>query len=121
MIGKSGKNIPEEDALKYVAGHIAGDDVSPWKWQRDPAYAGVVPQWCFSKRFDRYAPLGPCIVSQKSLMMQGVAMGINPPKCLKDGDVVEVYIEKIDTLNIQFTLNRYSPGGIYCFIMAVRN
>jgi len=65
VIGKTGKNIPKEKALEYVAGYVAGDDVSARKWQRDPAYAGVVPQWCFSKGFDRYAPLGPCIVSQQ--------------------------------------------------------
>lgn len=32
-------------------------------WQRDPKKAGGVPQWCFSKGFDRFAPLGPMIVS----------------------------------------------------------
>jgi 2-keto-4-pentenoate hydratase/2-oxohepta-3-ene-1,7-dioic acid hydratase in catechol pathway len=32
-------------------------------WQRDAAYAGIVPQWCFSKCFDKFAPLGPLIVS----------------------------------------------------------
>lgn len=51
--------------MEYVAGYVAGDDVSARKWQRDPAYSGVVPQWSFSKGFDRYAPLGPCIVSQE--------------------------------------------------------
>lgn len=31
-------------------------------------------------------------------LIEGVAMGMNPPKYLKDGDTVEVYIEKIGTL-----------------------
>jgi len=30
--------------------------------------------------------------------MEGVAMGMNPPKYFKDGDTVEVFIEKIGTL-----------------------
>jgi 2-keto-4-pentenoate hydratase/2-oxohepta-3-ene-1,7-dioic acid hydratase in catechol pathway len=47
----------------YVAGYIAGNDFSARKWQRDPAYAGGVPKWCFSKGFDNYAPLGPWVVS----------------------------------------------------------
>ena len=67
VIGKTGKDIPKEKALDYIAGYVAGDDVSARKWQRDPAYAGGVPQWCFSKGFDQYAPLGPCIVSQKTI------------------------------------------------------
>ena len=67
MIGKDAKNVSEEEALTYVAGYTAGDDISARKWQRDPAYAGGVPQWCFSKGFDGYAPLGPCIVATKTL------------------------------------------------------
>lgn len=31
--------------------------------QRDAALAGRVPQWGFSKGFDTYAPLGPCLVA----------------------------------------------------------
>jgi 2-keto-4-pentenoate hydratase/2-oxohepta-3-ene-1,7-dioic acid hydratase in catechol pathway len=36
-------------------------------WQRDPKYAGNVPQWCFSKGFDKFAPIGPMIVSPSVL------------------------------------------------------
>jgi 2-keto-4-pentenoate hydratase/2-oxohepta-3-ene-1,7-dioic acid hydratase in catechol pathway len=32
-------------------------------WQRDPKKAGGVPQWCFSKGFDKFAPLSPILVS----------------------------------------------------------
>jgi 2-keto-4-pentenoate hydratase/2-oxohepta-3-ene-1,7-dioic acid hydratase in catechol pathway len=65
VIGKTGKNISKENALDYIAGYVASNDVSARTWQRDPAYAGGVPQWCFSKGFDKYAPLGPMIVSPK--------------------------------------------------------
>lgn len=65
VIGKTGKDIREEDALDYVLGYTAGNDVSERTWQRDPAYAGGVPQWCFSKSFDKYAPLGPQLVSPR--------------------------------------------------------
>ncbi|ORY04276.1 hypothetical protein BCR34DRAFT_634215 [Clohesyomyces aquaticus] len=63
VIGKTGKNISKEDAISYVAGYVASNDISSRKWQRDPAYAGIVPQWCFSKGFDKYAPVGPLMVS----------------------------------------------------------
>lgn len=65
MIAKTGKDIDKEDALEYVAGYVVSNDVSARTWQRDPEYAGGVPQWCFSKGFDKYAPLGPMIVSPK--------------------------------------------------------
>ncbi|KAK6205236.1 uncharacterized protein RJT21DRAFT_117728 [Scheffersomyces amazonensis] len=63
VIGKTGKDIKVEDALSYVAGYVSGNDVSARTWQRDPKYAGGVPQWGFSKSFDKYAPLGPAVVS----------------------------------------------------------
>lgn len=63
LIGKTGKNIKRDQALDYVAGYMASNDVSARKWQRDPAYAGGVPQWGFSKGFDKWAPMGPMIVS----------------------------------------------------------
>ncbi|KAI6083030.1 fumarylacetoacetate hydrolase [Hypoxylon rubiginosum] len=63
VIGKSGKNIPEASVLEYVAGYCVANDVSARGWQRDPAKAGGVPQWCFSKGFDKFAPLGPMLVS----------------------------------------------------------
>lgn len=65
VIGKEGKDIPVEDALSFVAGYTVSNDVSARAWQRDPYYAGAVPQWCFGKRFDGFAPLGPMIVSPK--------------------------------------------------------
>jgi 2-keto-4-pentenoate hydratase/2-oxohepta-3-ene-1,7-dioic acid hydratase in catechol pathway len=63
VIGKTGKNIPKASALEYVAGYLAANDVSARAWQRDPKKAGGVPQWCFSKGFDKFAPLSPMLVS----------------------------------------------------------
>ncbi|KAH7121793.1 hypothetical protein B0J13DRAFT_648591 [Dactylonectria estremocensis] len=63
VIGKTGKNIAKADALSHVAGYLASNDVSARAWQRDPKKAGGVPQWCFSKGFDKFAPLGPLLVS----------------------------------------------------------
>ncbi|KAH7375478.1 hypothetical protein B0T11DRAFT_345468 [Plectosphaerella cucumerina] len=62
VIGRDAKNVPTEDALSYVAAFTAGNDVSSRKLQRDPAFAGGVPQWGFSKGFDTFAPLGPVLV-----------------------------------------------------------
>ena len=66
-IGKDCKNVSEEDALSYVAGYTSGNDVSCRDWQMEKDKAGMMPQWSFSKSFDKYAPLGPCITSTKLL------------------------------------------------------
>jgi 2-keto-4-pentenoate hydratase/2-oxohepta-3-ene-1,7-dioic acid hydratase in catechol pathway len=67
VIGKDAKDVPVEEALNYVAAYTAGNDVSSRKLQRDPAYAGVVPQWGFSKGFDTFAPLGPVLVAASEI------------------------------------------------------
>ena len=67
VIGKDAKNVSEADALSYVAGYVTGNDVSCRDWQMDKDKAGMMPQWSFSKSFDKYAPLGPCIASTELL------------------------------------------------------
>ncbi|KAK0933122.1 hypothetical protein LTR48_001638 [Friedmanniomyces endolithicus] len=67
VIGKPCKNVSEADALSYVAGYVSSNDVSCRDWQMEKDKAGMMPQWSFSKSFDKYAPLGPCIVSTKLL------------------------------------------------------
>ncbi|OAL37348.1 hypothetical protein AYO20_03197 [Fonsecaea nubica] len=63
VIGRDAKDVPRDQALDYVGGYTAGNDVSSRKLQRDPELAGRVPQWGFSKGFDTFAPLGPCLVA----------------------------------------------------------
>lgn len=67
LIGKDAKDVSEEEALDYVGGYTVGNDVSARDWQREAGKAGPVPQWGFSKSFDKYAPLGPCLVSPSVL------------------------------------------------------
>jgi len=63
VIGKDARDVSAADALDYIAGYVSGNDVSCRDWQMEKIKAGMMPQWCFSKSFDKYAPLGPAIVS----------------------------------------------------------
>jgi 2-keto-4-pentenoate hydratase/2-oxohepta-3-ene-1,7-dioic acid hydratase in catechol pathway len=144
VIGKDCKNVgAEEDAMEYVLGYTAGNDVSSRYWQM-PERSGN--QHGGAKSFDKFAPIGPIIASSdivpdphnlsiKSIVNgevrqsartddliydiptiirhlsrgttlrpgtvvmtgtpSGVAAFLKPPKWLKDGDIVEVEIEKI--------------------------
>ena len=65
VIGKTGKDIPKDKVLEHVSGYATGNDVSSRRWQKDPAYAGGVPQWNFAKGFDKWCPVGPQLVSPK--------------------------------------------------------
>ncbi len=65
IIGKSGRYIPTEQALDYVAGITAFNDVSEREWgkgreamtEREKFFA-----WLNGKWFDSFAPMGPCAV-----------------------------------------------------------
>lgn len=58
IIGRQCKNVPEAEALEYVLGYTACNDVS----SRGSQFAQS--QWCFSKGFDGSCPLGPILVSK---------------------------------------------------------
>ncbi|KAJ6460121.1 hypothetical protein C8R47DRAFT_1161236 [Mycena vitilis] len=61
VIGKPAKDVSEADALDYVLGYTAANDVSFRKHQL------AVSQWSFSKGFDNTNPLGPCLVSAAAI------------------------------------------------------
>lgn len=149
VLGRDCKDVSEADALSYIGAYTCGNDISSRKLQRDPAFAGRIPQWGFSKGFDTFAPLGPVLVNadliedpskihlktivdgevrqdesvgdllfgvpylisylssgttleKGSVIMTGtpggVGAGLNPPKYLIPGTVMEVEISGIGTL-----------------------
>jgi 2-keto-4-pentenoate hydratase/2-oxohepta-3-ene-1,7-dioic acid hydratase in catechol pathway len=60
LIGKDAKNVSEAEALDYVAGYTAGNDLSARNFQLPETSGG---QFCYGKSFDTFAPIGPAIVS----------------------------------------------------------
>jgi len=65
VIGKRAKNVPREQALDYVFGVTAGNDISERDWQDGDL------QWFRAKATDTFAPIGPVI-----------ARGVNPDDLL---------------------------------------
>ncbi|CEJ56665.1 Putative Fumarylacetoacetate hydrolase family protein [Penicillium brasilianum] len=57
VIGRDAKDVPESEALDYVLGYTAANDVSSRTFQMNQS------QWCFSKGFDGSCPIGPVLVS----------------------------------------------------------
>ena len=55
VIGKQAHNVPEAQALEYVFGVTAGNDVSERAWQRNDL------QWFRAKASDTFGPIGPVI------------------------------------------------------------
>jgi acylpyruvate hydrolase len=143
VIGRRASGLSEGDALDYVAGYAAFNDVSARDLQMQTS------QWGAGKAIDTFGPLGPGIVPARfipdpqALMMSarvngerlqhastsqmiftiaqtlayitqfmtlepgdiiatgtpaGVGFIRKPPVLLKDGDVVEIEIERVGTL-----------------------
>jgi 2-keto-4-pentenoate hydratase/2-oxohepta-3-ene-1,7-dioic acid hydratase in catechol pathway len=52
VIGRDAKDVPESEALDYVLGYTAANDVSSRTFQMNQS------QWSFSKGFDGACPIG---------------------------------------------------------------
>ena len=59
VMGKEAKNVPEADALSYVAGYCTGNDFTA----RDLQLETPSKQWMIGKTPDQFAPLGPYLVT----------------------------------------------------------
>lgn len=79
VIGKSCKNVSEAEALDYVLGYTAANDVSSRKSQLAQSQA------CYSKGFDGSCPLGPVLVSS-SVVKDPSVFHI---RGLKNGEVMQ--------------------------------
>jgi acylpyruvate hydrolase len=63
VIGRTGKHIPEEQALEYVAGYTILNDVSARDFNLK-TLLGVVGPYIIQKTFDTFAPMGPYLVTR---------------------------------------------------------
>ncbi len=59
VIGRRAKDVPEANALDYVAGYAVLNDVSARDWIAEKPELGI--DWVMQKAPDGYAPMGPMI------------------------------------------------------------
>jgi 2-keto-4-pentenoate hydratase/2-oxohepta-3-ene-1,7-dioic acid hydratase in catechol pathway len=65
VIGKAAKDVSRGQALDYVFGYTAANDVSARDWQREKSLGGG--QFARGKSFDGFCPLGPWIVTRDEI------------------------------------------------------
>ncbi|OCF40570.1 hypothetical protein I317_05661 [Kwoniella heveanensis CBS 569] len=61
VIGKRCKDVTEGQALDYVLGWTVANDLTARKHQTESS------QWGYAKGFDKFCPLGPCLVSIRQI------------------------------------------------------
>ena len=99
VIGKKCKDVSEADALDYVLGYTAANDVS----SRTSQFAQS--QWSYSKGFDGACPIGPTIVS-KELIHDPAALHL---RGLKNGKVLQdCGIELVTILNLLLRRGKFA-------------
>ncbi|ETW84023.1 hypothetical protein HETIRDRAFT_449610 [Heterobasidion irregulare TC 32-1] len=108
VIGKPAKNVSETDALDYVLGYTAGNDVSFRFHQMN------VSQWGFSKSFDNTSPIGPCLVSAaaipdpQNITLKTVVNG----QTLQDGTTADQIFNVRQTVSFLSQGTTLEPGTI---------
>ncbi|OJJ79095.1 fumarylacetoacetate hydrolase family protein [Aspergillus glaucus CBS 516.65] len=100
IIGKSGRDISEADALDYVLGYTASNDVSARTLQL------LTTQWSFSKGLDGSCPIGPVLVAP-SVISDPQTLGI---QAIHNGNVVQDGHTKDMIFNIRKQISYLSQG-----------
>jgi len=117
IIGRRGKYIIEEEALPFVAGYAAANDVSA----RDLQFR--TSQWTTGKMLDTFGPLGPALVTSdevpdpNNLSIRTILNG----EVMQDGNTADMifrvpsivsYISQIVTLEPGDVIMTGTPSGI---------
>ncbi|KAL4806517.1 hypothetical protein BDV18DRAFT_159689 [Aspergillus unguis] len=116
VIGKTGRDIPEDKALEYVLGYTASNDVSCRFLQR------ATPQWSFSKGLDGSCPVGPVLVSPTVSNPQTLGLkAIYNGQVVQDGNTADMifsikqqiaYLSQGTTLEAGTLILTGTPAGI---------
>lgn len=71
VVGKRAKDVPVEEAGNYILGYTCSNDVTARDFQKKEG------QWSYSKGFDTFAPIGPCIETEVVLNEQKLTGSLN--------------------------------------------
>ena len=119
VVGRTGRHIPRERALDYVAGYTIGHDVSARDWQlHKPG-----KQWMVGKTFDTFAPVGPALVATSEvpdpqnlvirLRLNGKTMqDSNTNQMIFRTDEILSYLSQIFTLEPGDLIFTGTPSGV---------
>lgn len=90
VIGREARDVPEDEALSYVGGYLAVNDVSARDVQN------WTSQWTLGKSFDGFAPVGPFLVT---------ADEVPDPQALRiETRLNGVTVQSSSTANMVFTV-----------------
>jgi 2,4-didehydro-3-deoxy-L-rhamnonate hydrolase len=109
VIGRTGRNIAESDALDHVFGYTIGNDVSVRDVQR--RHGG---QWFKGKNFDTHLPMGPWIVTADEIgNPQTLNLSTKVNGVIKQDSNTRFMVYQIPRIIREFSLGMtFRPGDI---------
>ena len=110
VIGRGGRDIPEEEALDHVFGYTVGNDVSARDLQfRDP----TLPQFHQGKSLDTFCPIGPWIVPREELDVSDLRISLRVNGLTKQEDSTFQMIFGVPALVAEVSRSRtLEPGEL---------
>ncbi|MBA31223.1 MAG: fumarylacetoacetate hydrolase [Chloroflexi bacterium] len=108
IIGQKAQSVSEEDALDYVFGYTAGNDVSAREWQAGPK---ADKQWWRAKSSDTFGPTGPFIVTDldpQNLSIKAWVNGVEGQNC-HSSEMIFTAAQAVSFISKYVTLN---PGDM---------
>ncbi len=108
VIGKEGRNIPQDKWEEYVFGYTIVHDVSA----RD--YQLATSQWTIGKTFDTFGPMGPAIVSKDEIVDPHdlrISLDLNG-RTLQDSSTKQLIFRIPDLVEYLSTVMTLLPGDI---------
>ncbi|MCJ8145026.1 fumarylacetoacetate hydrolase family protein [Ancylobacter sp. A5.8] len=109
VIGKRGRDIPEDQALTHVYGYTLLNDVSVRDYQRKTT------QWSAGKNFDGTAPVGPVIATADDLPPGADGLGIRTRlngQVMQDSDTSDMVFKVARTVALMSEIMTLNPGDI---------
>ncbi|KIW05996.1 uncharacterized protein PV09_03179 [Verruconis gallopava] len=125
VIGKDCKNVgDDENAMQYVLGYTAGNDVSSRYWQM-PERSGN--QHGIAKSFDKFAPIGPVIASPgvihdphnlsiKSVVNGEIRQSARTDDLIYDIPTIIRHVSRGTTLRKGTVVMTGTPSGVAAFM-----
>ena len=109
VIGKRAKYVSKENALDYVAGYCAVNDVSEREFQAERG-----GQWVKGKSHDTFAPMGPWLVTRDEVPdPQNVAMWLEVDgKRYQDGTTATMIFDIATVISYLSNFMTLMPGDV---------
>jgi acylpyruvate hydrolase len=116
VIGRGGRDIPEDDSSSHIAGFCLMNDVSMRDWQ----YRTI--QWFAGKNFERSTPVGPVVVTPDELSLDDERLEVRVNGTLRqqamlsdlvfDPRQLVAEISRMTTLEPGDLIATGTPGGV---------